>query len=182
MNRSFLLASLVCMIFLGMVLTNLHGWAEPPLETKLDGLDARQALALANQWFQEKQPVKSFINAREIVFEFQDGKVRKIALPAKEMMVAIAPYVQKSHTWGVHYLSSCQGELIETEFVVKAVDPSGITLLNQPVKTLKNGFMELWLPRGKTLEVTITGLNRSATGTIETMDNSKTCVTTMQLR
>jgi hypothetical protein len=98
MNRSFLLASLVCMIFLGMVLTNLHGWAEPPLETKLDGLDARQALALANQWFQEKQPVKIFINAREIVFEFQDGKVRKIALPAKEMMVAIAPYVQKSHT------------------------------------------------------------------------------------
>jgi len=66
--------------------------------------------------------------------------------------------------------------------VVKAVDPSGITLLNQPVKTLQNGFMELWLPRGKILEVTITGLNRSATGTIETMDNSKTCVTTMQLR
>jgi hypothetical protein len=42
--------------------------------------------------------------------------------------------------------------------------------------------MELWLPRGKTLEVTITGLSRSVTGTIETMDNSKTCVTTLQLR
>jgi hypothetical protein len=42
--------------------------------------------------------------------------------------------------------------------------------------------MELWLPRDKTLEVTITGLNRSVTGTIETMNNSMTCITTMQLR
>jgi hypothetical protein len=41
--------------------------------------------------------------------------------------------------------------------------------------------MELWLPRGKTLEVTITGLNRSVTGTVRTLDNSPTCITTMQL-
>ena len=98
MNRSFLLACIVCMIFLGVVPSNLRGWACHSLETKLDGLDVRQALALASQWFQEKQPVKSFINAREIVFEFQDGYVRRIALPAKEMMVAIAPYAQKTHT------------------------------------------------------------------------------------
>jgi len=98
MNRFFQVASFVCMIFLAIVLSNLLSSAEPPLENKLDGLDARQALALANKWFQEKQSVKSFINAREIVFEFQDGKVRRIALPAKEMMVAIAPYVQKTHT------------------------------------------------------------------------------------
>lgn len=74
------------------------------------------------------------------------------------------------------------GELTETEFAVKAVDSSGVTVLDKPVKTLKNGFMELWLPRDKTLDVTITGLNRSVTGTIETMDSSKTCITTMQLR
>jgi hypothetical protein len=48
MNRSFLLASLVCMIFLGVVLPNLLGSPEPSLENKIDRLDARQALALAN--------------------------------------------------------------------------------------------------------------------------------------
>jgi len=98
MIRSFQLAILVCMVFLETVLSNLAGCTEPPLETKLNGLDARQALALADQWFQERQPVKSFVNAREIVFEFQDGKIRRIALPAKEMMVAIAPYVHTTHT------------------------------------------------------------------------------------
>jgi hypothetical protein len=98
MSRPIQLSSLVCMVFLVTVLSNLAGCAEPPLETKLDGLDARQALALADQWFQERQPVKSFVNASEIVFEFQDGKRRRIPLPANEMMVAIAPYVQKTHT------------------------------------------------------------------------------------
>lgn len=82
----------------------------------------------------------------------------------------------------VHYISSCQGELIETEFMVKAVDQSGTTSINQPVKTLKNGFLEIWLPRGKTFQVTIAGLNRVGTEVISTMDDSKTCITTMQLR
>jgi hypothetical protein len=98
MKRSFQITRLVVLALLATVLPNLAGCAERPLEARLDGLDARKALALADQWFQEKQPVKSFINAREIVFEFQDGKRRSIALPADEMMVAIAPYVSKTHT------------------------------------------------------------------------------------
>jgi len=98
MIRSFQWASLACMVFLVTALSNLVGCEEPSLETKLDGLDARHALALADQWFQERRPIKSFVNAFEIVFEFQDGKIRRIALPADEMMVAIAPYVDKTHT------------------------------------------------------------------------------------
>ena len=98
MNRTFQLTSLICLILLAAVMPGLVGCTEPSLESKLDGLDARQALALADQWFQERRPVKSFVNALEIVFEFQDGKVRRIALPADEMMVAIAPYIDKTHT------------------------------------------------------------------------------------
>jgi hypothetical protein len=81
MNRSFQLTSLVHLIILVVVLANIAGCTEPSLESKLDGLDARQALALADQWFQEKQPVKSFINTHEIVFEFQDGKNFKRSMP-----------------------------------------------------------------------------------------------------
>jgi hypothetical protein len=65
---------------------------------------------------------------------------------------------------------------------VKAVDEAGRTVLDQRLKTLKNGFFEIWLPRGKTFQVTVRGLNRSATETIPTMDNSRTCVTTMRLK
>jgi hypothetical protein len=97
MNRSLQLTSRICLILLVAVMPSIVGCSEPSLEAKLDSLDARQALALADQWFQERQPVKSFINTQEIVFEFQDGRKRRIALPADEMMVAIAPYVQKTH-------------------------------------------------------------------------------------
>jgi len=66
--------------------------------------------------------------------------------------------------------------------MVRAVDTNGNILLNEPVSTLKNGFMELWLPRNRAIKLTIEGLGRSVTGVILTFDKSKTCVTTMKLK
>jgi hypothetical protein len=79
-------------------------------------------------------------------------------------------------------MSSCQGELTQTKLNVKAVDQSGTIIMNKPVTTLKSGFMELWLPRNRTINLTISGLNRSATDVITTSDGSDTCITTMQLQ
>jgi len=79
-------------------------------------------------------------------------------------------------------MSSCQGELTQTKFNVKAVDQSGTTIMDMPVTTLKSGFMELWLPRNRAINLTIKGLNRSATDVITTSDGSDTCITTMQLQ
>jgi len=79
-------------------------------------------------------------------------------------------------------MSSCQGELTQTKLNVKAVDQSGNTIMDKPVTTLKSGFMELWLPRNRTINLTISGLNRSATDVITTSNGSDTCITTMQLQ
>lgn len=79
-------------------------------------------------------------------------------------------------------MSSCQGELPETSFNVKAVDQAGKVLVDEPVSTLKNGFMELWLPRDRTINLTLEGRNRSASLVINTFDGSDTCITTMQLK
>jgi len=79
-------------------------------------------------------------------------------------------------------MSSCQGELTQTKLNVKAVDKSGTVIIDKPVSTLKNGFMELWLPRDRTINLTISGLKRSATDVITTTDGSATCITTMQLQ
>jgi hypothetical protein len=38
------------------------------------------------------------------------------------------------------------------------------------------------LPRNRTIKLTISGLNRSATDVITTTDGSATCITTMQLK
>ena len=79
-------------------------------------------------------------------------------------------------------MSSCQGELTEQEFHVTAVDKDGNTLIDGPVTTLRNGFMDLWLPRNRQIDLTIKGLNREARGPIGTFHTSKTCVTTFRLQ
>jgi hypothetical protein len=79
-------------------------------------------------------------------------------------------------------MSSCQGELAEKAFDVKAIDQNGNVLVDKTIATLRNGFFELWLPRDRAIRLRIKGLNRTAKGTIGTFDQSKTCVTTFQLR
>ena len=79
-------------------------------------------------------------------------------------------------------MSSCQGELPEKKFTVRATDQNGNVLVNETIATLKNGFFELWLPRDRRIGLTIEGFNRNAQGVIETFDKSKTCVTTFRLR
>jgi hypothetical protein len=79
-------------------------------------------------------------------------------------------------------MSSCQGELADKEFDVRAVDQDGNVLVEETLATLRNGFFELWLPRNRRIDLRIQGLNREARGTIGTFDVSKTCVTTFRLR
>ncbi len=79
-------------------------------------------------------------------------------------------------------MSACQAELAEKEFYVRAIDQDGNVLIDETIATLRNGFFELWLPRNRKIELRIQGLNRKAKGTIETFDDSKTCITTFRLR
>jgi hypothetical protein len=79
-------------------------------------------------------------------------------------------------------MSSCQAELPEKEFYVKAVDLQGNVLADETIATLRNGFFELWLPRNRKIGLRVQGLNRTAKGLITTFDNSKTCITTFRLQ
>ena len=79
-------------------------------------------------------------------------------------------------------MSSCQGELVNSEVYVKAVGQDGEVLVDKTVQTMKNGFFELWLPRNQKIELTIEGFGKTATGMIGTFMDSKTCLTTFHLR
>ncbi|VEN74307.1 conserved hypothetical protein [Candidatus Desulfarcum epimagneticum] len=57
----------------------------------------------------------------------------------------------------------------------------GKTVMDETVQTLKNGFLDIWLPRDQRFMVTISGMDREARGVIETFSESKTCVTTFRL-
>jgi hypothetical protein len=79
-------------------------------------------------------------------------------------------------------MSSCQGELPEKKFYVKATDKDGNVLFSDNIATLRNGFFELWLPRDRGVELTIQGMGRRVRGRIGTFEGSKTCITTLRLR
>ena len=65
---------------------------------ELENLDAIQAVALANQWRWTNKQVTIYANANEIVFKFPDGQVKTIPMPENKMLVAVAPYITKTHT------------------------------------------------------------------------------------
>jgi len=66
-------------------------------ETDLEKIDAVEAMAIANEWKWSRKDVKSSVTAREVVFQFSDGKVKRIPLPQEKMLVAVAPYVRNTH-------------------------------------------------------------------------------------
>lgn len=65
---------------------------------------------------------------------------------------------------------------------VKAVDQDGKVLVDEVMTTLQNGFFELWLPRDRRIILEMTRGDLTAKGVIETFPDSKTCVTTFQLK
>jgi len=81
-----------------------------------------------------------------------------------------------------HYFSSCQGELANENFEVKAVDQDGRVLFDGTIQTLRNGFFELWLPRNRKINLSIQRSGLRTRGIIETFEGSMTCITTFRLQ
>ncbi len=148
----------------------------------INSLDVKAAISLANDWKFSNPKITSHVTPHELIIDFPDGRVIKKDLPVNEMYVAVAPYINFTHTCETHYLSSCQGELTEKTFQVNAKDDTGHELLDENIASMKNGFFELWLPRNKTIQLHVSYNSLSAGETVGTFDNSKTCITTINLK
>lgn len=68
-----------------------------PAEVDFEQIDAFEAMAIANQWKWSQKDVTSSVTAREVVFKFSDGTVKKIPLPEDRMLVAVAPFIRQTH-------------------------------------------------------------------------------------
>ncbi len=66
-------------------------------EARLNNADAIQAMAIANEWNWSKKKIKSFVTPKEVVFKFSKDKVKKIPLPEDKMLIAVAPYIKRTH-------------------------------------------------------------------------------------
>ena len=67
------------------------------LRQKLENVNAMEAVAIANEWKWSHKDVKTSVTAREVVFEFPDKTVKRIPLPHEKMLVAVAPYIRRTH-------------------------------------------------------------------------------------
>jgi len=67
------------------------------LRQKLENANAMEAVAIANEWKWSHKDVKTSVTTREVVFEFPDKSVKKIPLPQEKMLVAVAPYIRRTH-------------------------------------------------------------------------------------
>jgi hypothetical protein len=75
-----------------------HGQYMPkPADVDFEKINAFEAMAIANQWKWTQKDVKSYVTAHEVVFEFSDKTQKKIALPEEQMVVAVAPYIRRTH-------------------------------------------------------------------------------------
>lgn len=70
---------------------------EDPVEATLNNVDAIQAMAIANQLRWSRQDIKSYVTPWEVAFKFSNGKLKKIPLQIEKMLVAVAPYINRTH-------------------------------------------------------------------------------------
>ena len=152
-----------------------------PAVSDLSGLGAREALALANKWKTTEKGVTTFVDTRKVSFELPDGKKTSIPLPDAKMVVAIAPYVNSTHPCKVHYMSGCQGEMVNTPVKVYGKTADGLVVVDDTITTMENGFFELWLARDLEIQLTIEYEGKRASQVITTNTDSNTCITTMRL-
>src|SRR5699024_10618850 len=95
--------------------------------------------------------------------------------------VSIAPYINETHPCKDHSLTGCQGELVEEEFEIYIQDTEGNIMVDDSWKTEANGFIDLWLPRDTTYQITINHNGKKVESEFSTFENDGTCITTMQL-
>src|SRR5690625_1170302 len=125
--------------------------------------------------------VSASITSDELIVTDSDNKETTYNLPEDEFFVSIAPFVETTHPCTNHSLTGCQGELVEKEFDVYIEDEEGNVVVDETIVSLKNGFIDCWLPRDKSYNVKIQYDGKTAESEISTFEGDNTCITTMQL-
>lgn len=154
-------------------------------EHDLDGLGAAQIIERLDTMPVADRPTDLLASVQPEVLVLTDGQSREaqVAMPDDDVYISVAPFRAQTHDCYFHSLTTCLGELANTEVQVTLTDEAtGDLLINEARQTFDNGFVGIWVPRG--IEATLTiGLNsQTGTATISTVNaDDPTCITTLQL-
>src|SRR5699024_2188999 len=105
-----------------------------------------------------------------------------VALDEDEFYLSIAPFVDVTHPCTLHSLTTCLGEQqsVPVRLTVRDVD-TGEVYADEDTETFANGFLGVWLPRERTVEVTAEIAGRTGTVVTGTGADDPTCMTELQL-
>lgn len=150
--------------------------------TKDTNEEAQDLRALVNDYSSRDITAKSAsITSTELIVTNDKDKETRYDISEEEFFVSVAPFINETHPCGNHSLTGCQGELADQDFDLLIEDKDGKVIVDETMNSGPNGFIDLWLPRDQTFQVTITQDEKEVLSEISTFENSGTCITTMQL-
>ncbi|MFC4140212.1 MULTISPECIES: CueP family metal-binding protein [unclassified Microbacterium] len=149
----------------------------------LDGLDARAVVDRLDALPVAERPTDLIASVRPDRVELSDeaGRTASLPLPTDIFYTSVAPYVDRTHDCFFHSLTTCLGELRNTDVRVLVTDADGSVVMDEMRTTNDNGFVGLWLPRGIQGTITVEHDGRRAGQPFSTDADSPTCLTTLQL-
>jgi len=148
----------------------------------LDGMDTREVIDHLDRLGGDERPTDLMASIRTDQVVLSDGtRETTLPMPADELYVSMAPYVDQTHDCFFHSLTTCQGELVNADVDILVRDDQGEVVLEETTTTYANGFVGVWLPRDLTGTVVLTVDGRSVEAPLSTTADSATCLTGLQL-
>ncbi len=160
---------------------------EPGILTDHDlaGLDARQIIERLDSLPVADRPTDLIASIRpdQLLLSDDQGRELSVPMPADAFYLSLAPYLNGTHDCHFHSLTTCLGELQNTDVKLIVTDATtGEAVLEESRRTYDNGFVGVWLPRGIDADLTVEHAGRTATTTVSTRGaEDATCLTTLRL-
>lgn len=149
----------------------------------LAGMTANEIIEHLERMPISERPTDLIASVRTDSLVLSDGQVEEsMALPADLSYVSIAPFVSQTHECYFHSLTTCRGELGNSEVDVRIIDnETGDVIVDETSTTFDNGFIGFWLPRDFDGTIDVTQGDLAGSTAISTAEDAATCVTTLQL-
>jgi len=158
--------------------------ASSPIVAEFEGRDAREVIdeLEATPAAERRTDIFASVRADELLItDLATGVETSLPKPAGLFYYSFAPYVDQTHPCTFHSLTTCLGEMGNTDVHVLVVTDDGDTLVDETRTTSDAGWVGLWLPAEITGTITVTYGDLSVTSPIATGDDDKTCDSTLQL-
>lgn len=150
----------------------------------LDGLDVRQIIDALEAMPVAERPADLLASVQPDALVLRDagGREARVPMPDDEVYISVAPFREQTHECHFHSLTTCVGELGDSEIQVTVTTTDGEVLWDETRRTADNGFTGFWVPRG--IDATLTVAQAGVSGSAElstTADDDPTCITTLRL-